>query len=127
MRKLKCVNADGGVTVLGVYHKHDFPKALGELAIKTNVAIHLDDKRRAEVKMLASVGTPGGSSCEWLGPPGREAPQRFMRPGGTPTMHSLSPTPFTPMDRGPGFTVRVPRGPEPMPLAAGARKLDEGE
>jgi hypothetical protein len=111
MRKLKYVNADGGVTVLGAYHKHDFPKALGELAIKTNVAIHLNDKRRADVEMLASVGTPDESSCEWLGPPGREAPQRFMRPGGTPTMHSLSPTPFTPMDRGPGFTVRVPRGP----------------
>jgi hypothetical protein len=89
----------------------------------------LNDKRRADVEMLASVGTPDESSCEWLGPPGREAPQRFMRPGGTPTMHSLSPTPFTPMDRGPGFTVRVPRGPEPeaMPLAAGARKFDEGE
>jgi hypothetical protein len=124
MRKLKYVNADGGVTVLGAYHKHDFPKALGELALKTNVAALLTDKRVRDLAAtsLASVGVPEEQSCEWLGERGAETPSRYLRPGAT-DYHSLSPSPFTPVDRGPPIVGAMPA----QQFAVGTRKLDTEE
>lgn len=136
-KKLKYTGASGAVIVVGAYCQHTFPQALGELALRTNVAVALNDKRVRDLQAagLATVGTPDEASCEWLSKPGREAPERFAKPGGPPihsSLTSFTPSgagPFTVVDRGGPFTVAVPRGPEPeaMPLAAGIRKLDTEE
>jgi len=130
-KKLKYTNSEGGVTTCGAYHKHAFPQALGELALQTSVAVALDDNRVRDLQAsgFATVGTPDEASCAWLGKPGREAPERFAKPGGPPIHSSL--TSFTPSGAGP-FTV-VDRGPPivgtmpAQPLAVGARKLDAEE
>jgi hypothetical protein len=123
-KKLKYVDSSGSVVTVGAYHKHDFPKALGELALKTSVAALLTDKRVRDLAAtsLASVGVPEEQSCEWLGEPGAEAPDRYLRPGAT-DYHSLSPSPFTPVDRGPPIVGTMPA----QQFAVGARKLDTEE
>ena len=75
-KKLKYLDAAGAVIVVGAYHQHAFPQALGELALRTNVAVAPNDKRVRDPQAagLATVGTPDEASCEWLGKPGREAP-----------------------------------------------------
>jgi hypothetical protein len=128
-KKLKYLDAAGAVIVCGAYHKHTFPQALGELALRTNVAVALNDKRVRDLQAagLATVGTPDEAACEWLGARGREAPERFAKRGGPPIHSSL--TSFTPSGTGP-FTV-VDRGPPivgsmpAQPLAVGARKAEE--
>jgi hypothetical protein len=129
MKKLKYVDAAGSVVTVGAYCKHTFPKALGELAIRTKVAAALDDKgaRELSATSLASVGVPDESSCQWLGEPGREAPDRYLRPGGEPVYRSTSPSPFTPVDRGAPYTVPIPRGPEPIAAGASRSQLPEEE
>jgi hypothetical protein len=130
-KKLKYLDAAGAVIVCGAYHKHTFPQALGELALRTNVAVALNDKRVRDLQAagFATVGTPDEAACEWLGARGREAPERFAKPGGPPVHSSL--TSFTPSGAGP-FTV-VDRGPPiigsmpAQPIAVGARKLDTEE
>ena len=128
-KRLKYINADGGVTTCGAYNRHVFPEALGELAVRSNVAVALNDTRAKDFQAagFATVGTPDEASCAWLGPAGREAPERFAKQGGPPIHSSL--TLFTPSGAGP-FTV-VDRGPPivgsmpAQPLAVGARKAEE--
>jgi hypothetical protein len=127
-KKLKYLDAVGAVVVVGAYHQHAFPQALGELALRTNVAVALNDKRVRDLQAagLGTVGTPDEASCEWLGKPGREAPERFAKPGGPPihsSLTSFTPSgdgPFTVVDRGPPITGTLPS----QPLAVGSRKLD---
>jgi hypothetical protein len=126
-KKLRYTDASGAVIVCGAYRQHAFPQPLGELALRTNVAVALNDKRVRDFQAagFATVGTPTEESCEWLGTPGREPAPRFMKPGPPPIHSSL--TSFTPSGAGP-FTV-VDRGPAiigTMPArpieAMGARK-----
>ena len=88
----------------------------------TNLALPLSDRQRIrDLEYNApAFFVPDETSCVWLGPPGKEAPPKFMRPGGPPVMHSLSPTEFTPLDRGPPITGTMPTPPF-EPLAVGQR------
>jgi hypothetical protein len=130
-KKLKYLDAAGAVIVCGAYHKHAFPQALGELAIRTNVAVALDDKRVRDLQAagFATVGTPDENACVWLGPKGREAPERFAKPGG-PAIHSsltsFTPSgagPFTVVDRGPPITGTMPA--RPIEAMAATRKAED--
>jgi predicted transcriptional regulator len=125
LRNLKFVNQAGGIATAGRYKRADLPKKLAELALASGAALSISDKRCRDLEQMASPLQPHETSCEWIGPKGRESAPLVMRRGGGPPIHS-SLTEFTPMDRGKPFTVTVPRGPEPEPmqLAAGARKLD---
>ena len=89
------------------------------------MTLPLFDQRIRDLEYGAISYLPDATSCTRLGPAGEEAAPKFMRPGGTPVMHSMSPSPFTPMDRGPGFTVRVPRPAEPATV--GQRNAEAGE
>jgi hypothetical protein len=111
IRNLKYVNATGGITKVGKYKRADLPKKLAELALSSGVALPISDKRMRDLEQMASPLQPDETSCEWIGPPGKEAPPVFMRPGGEPVAHSaFEPHPNV---REP-FTVMVPRGPEPV-------------
>ena len=95
----------------------------------TNLALPLSDRQRIrDLEYNApAFFVPDETSCVWLGPPSKEAPPKFMRPGGPPVMHSLSPTEFAPNpNTQPPYTLRVPSTPI-EPMAVGARKLDDGE
>jgi hypothetical protein len=128
LKNLKYVNDAGGVTCIGGKKRSDVPESLGRLAISSGLALDISDPRCRDIGYNASPYEPDEANCEWLGKPGAEAPERFMRPGGTPEYHSTSPSPFTPMDRGPAFSVPISRGRGPEPLAAtGTRNLPEGE
>jgi hypothetical protein len=122
-KKLKYTDASGAVIVCGAYNRHAFPQALGELALRTSVAVAPDDKRVKDFQAagFATVGTPDEAGCAWLGPAGQELPQRSGKPGPAPIHSSL--TTFTPMDRGPPITGTLPT----QPLAVGSRKLDAKE
>jgi hypothetical protein len=134
-KKLRYTDASGAVIVCGAYRQHTFPQALGELALRTNVAVALNDKRVRDFQAagLATVGTPEESACQWLGKPGREAPERFGKPGG-PAIHSsltsftpAGASPFTVLDRGPAIVGTMPAQPiEAMPKAA-TRNAEDGE
>jgi hypothetical protein len=129
LKNLKYVNREGGVTTICKNKRHDLPKALAELALSSNMALPLSEKKRIEdlEYNAESFFVPAESSCVWLGTPGKEAPARSMRPGGPPVMHSLSPTEFTPNPyTPPPYTLRVPTSPI-EPMAVGARKADAEE
>jgi HAMP domain-containing protein len=128
-RNVKYLDQAGRTVTIAGNRKHSLPQKLAEEALSTNLALPLSDRqliRDLEYNAPAFF-VPDETSCVWLGPPGKEAPPKFMRPGGPPIHSSL--TTFEPYDRGPGFSVTVPRGPEPqpMPLAVGARRAEESE
>jgi len=126
MRNLKFTNQAGIVVCIGKHRRHSVPEALGREAIETRLALPISERATIERLEHGSVSfVPTEESCQWLGPPGKEAPPKFMRPGG-PVVHS-SLTVFTPLDRGPAFTITVPRGPEPMPMAASRSAADDEE
>jgi hypothetical protein len=130
-KKLRYTDASGAVIVCGAYRQHTFPQALGELALQTDVAVALNDKRVRDFQAagLATVGTPDEAGCAWWGPAGRELSQRSGKPGGPPihsSLTSFTPSgdgPFTVVDRGGPITGTLPT----QQFAVGARKLDDGE
>jgi hypothetical protein len=124
MQHLKYIGEDGAIACCGKYRKHILPKKLAELAVSSHLALELSDKRVRDLEGTAGMYVPSEESCTWLGPVGKEAAPKFMRPGPAPTYHSSSPTAFTPMDRGPAFSVTIPRQ-EPVPM--GARNAPEEE
>ncbi len=128
LKNLKYQSKAGVVVCIGANKMHSVPEALGRQALAEHLALPLSDRRRIRDLEFGAVSyLPDEAACTWLGEPGREAPARSVRPGG-PITHSSLAT-FEVMDRGPAFTVTMPRGPEPtpMPLAVGARKAEESE
>jgi hypothetical protein len=124
IRSLKYVAADGSIAKIGKYKRADVPKHLAELALSSGVALPISDKRMRDLEQTASPLQPDESSCEWVGPPGKEAPPVFMRPGGAVVHSAFQPHPDY-ADAKP-ITGTLPRGPEPEPLAAtGTRNLTE--
>jgi hypothetical protein len=124
LKNTKYLDATGAVTCVGANRRHDLPRALAELALSSNLALPISDKRCRDLEWNAVSYTPEPQSCSWLGPVGQEGPAKFLRPGG-PVQHSA----FEPMDRGKPFTVTVPgtEPEEPMPVAVGMRKAEESE
>jgi hypothetical protein len=127
VRHVKFINATGGTTTAGKYKRADLPKKLAELALSSGVALAISDKRMHDLAQLASPLQPDETSCEWIGPPGKEAPVRSARPGG-PVVHSQF-EPHPDYVNAKPVNIVVPRGPEPevMPLAVGARNAEDGE
>lgn len=127
-RNIRYVAQGGDVICCGRNRRHDLPARIAELALTANAAVPLSDRKRID----AFDGTSGQleptpSSCEWIGPKGRESPPPQMRPGGPPPIHS-SLTTFTEYDRGPSYlaTFTKPAEPMPEPLAkTGTRSTDE--
>jgi hypothetical protein len=126
-KRLKYTDSSGAVIVCGAFNRHDFPEALGRLAIKTNVAVELGDKRAMDFQAagFATIGTPDEASCEWLGAKGRESPERFGKSGGPPIHSSLTKFEF---EAHPDYINRQPQivTVKTAPIEAmGARNADE--
>jgi hypothetical protein len=128
-RNLKYLDQAGRIVTIAGNRKHSLPQKLAELALSTKLALPLSDQQRIrELEYNAPpFHVPDRAACEWLGEKGAETPVRSARHGGPPIHSSL--TKFEPH---PGyvntkpFTVTVPRGPEPEPIAAtGTRAMPE--
>jgi hypothetical protein len=126
-KNIRYVGQGGDVICCGQNRRHDLPKRVAELAINAGAALTLADNKQHIQTFEGTSGMlePVPQSCMWIGPKGKEPAPLQMRPGGTPEYHSLSPSPFTPMDRGPAFSVPISRGPEP--IAVGQRNNAEDD
>jgi hypothetical protein len=128
-KHVKYVDAAGNIVCLRKNRRYDVPKHLAELALSSHLALPLTERKLiAELEYNSDPHMPvDETNCEWLGPKGREAAPKSMT---APVIHSsLTHSAFEPHPNiGKPYSVAVPRGPEPEPMAAtGTRSAEDGE
>jgi hypothetical protein len=122
-QNLKFVGSNGAVVCIGRNRRVDLPAPIAELALASNMAVPLADKKRIQTfEGFTGMLEPLEENCQWIGPPGKESPPKFVKTA-PPVVHSS----FTRYDRGPLITGTMKTTPV-EPMAVGQRAMpDEDE
>jgi hypothetical protein len=116
LQNLKYVNAEGATVCLGRSKRADLPAKLAEQALAEHKALPLSDPRCRALEYGATPYVPDEASCAWIGSPAKAKPAQ--KSTAAPIMSSH----FEPLDRGPAYTVAIPRV---EPVAMGSRNAEE--
>jgi hypothetical protein len=130
-KNIMYVDGAGELVRCGMNRRHVLPTRIANLALDANVAITITPANRTHIQSFEGLNgqlEPLPENCLLLGPPpGKKGAPKYMRPGGIPVMHSLSPTSFEPLDRGKPIVGTMKTTPvEPLKMT-GTRTLPEDE
>lgn len=88
VKNIKYIDAQGMIVCHGLNRRADLSARIAELALAAGAATTLADKKRIQTfEGSSGMLEPLSENCMWIGPAGKEAAPKFIRPGGTPTMH----------------------------------------